>query len=102
MCEVASETDTTKIDGHADCSRCGPAAKIDWENMQRILEHMGSHILYDPKLNHMEERCRLCLRPAAMCPIYVTKGRGVSGKCTVDFTKSTCPNLVRFNYSHPI
>ena len=61
MCEVASETDTAKINGHVDRSRCGPAAKIDWENMQHVLEHMGSHILYDPKLNHMEEHCRLCL-----------------------------------------
>ena len=35
-----------------------------------------------------------------MCPIYVTKGCAVLGRCTVDFTKSTCPNLVRFNYKN--
>ena len=100
MCEVESETDTAKIDGHADCSRCGPAAKLEWENTQRVLEHMGAHVLYDPKLNRTEERCGLCLRPAAMCPIFVTKGRGAAGRHTVDFTKSTCPNLVRFNYKN--
>jgi hypothetical protein len=72
VCEVASETENTQIDGHADCSRCGPAAKIDWENTQRVLEHMGAHILYDAKLNCTEERCGLCLRPATMCPIYCT------------------------------
>lgn len=59
MCKVASKTDTAKIDSHTDCSKCGPAAKIDWENMQHILEHMGAHILHDPKLNCMEERCGL-------------------------------------------
>ena len=100
MCEVSGETDNAKIDGHADCSRCGPAARIDWENTQRVLEHMGAHILNDPKLNHSDERCGLCLWPAAMCLIYVTKGRGTSGRHTVDYTKSTCPNLVCFNYKN--
>ena len=98
MCEAASDANTTKIDDHADCSRCGQAAKLDWENTQRILEHMGAHILYNPKLNRTEERCGLCLRPAAMCPIFVTKARSVRGRTTVDFTKSKCPNLVRFSY----
>jgi hypothetical protein len=100
VCEVANETEKTQIDGHADCSRCGPTVKIDWENTQRVLEHMGAHILYDPELNCTEERCGLCLRPASMCPIYVTKGRGVHGRHTVDFSKSHCPNLVRFNYKN--
>lgn len=98
MCEAASDANTTKINDHADCSRCGQAAKLDWENTQQILEHMGAHILYDPKLNRTEERCGLCLRPAAMCPIFVTKACSVQGRTTVDFTKSTCPNLVRFSY----
>lgn len=61
---------------------------------------MGAHILYDPELNRTQERCGLCLRPAVMCPIYVTKGRGTHGRYTVDVTKSTCPNLVRFNYKN--
>jgi hypothetical protein len=100
VCEAAGERDSAKIDGHADCSGCGPAARLDWENTQRILEHMGAHILYDSKLNRTEERCGLCLRPATMCPIYVTKGRGARGRCKVDFSKSTCPNLVRFSYKN--
>lgn len=45
-------------------------------------------------------RTTVCLWPAAMCPIYVTKGRRISGRYTVDFTKSTCPNLVQFNYKN--
>ena len=55
MCEVASKTNSINIDGHADCSRCGPATKIDWENTQRVLEHMGSRILCDPNVNRTEE-----------------------------------------------
>ena len=100
MCEMASKTNNINIDGHRDCSRCGPATKIDWDNMQCVLEHMDSHILCDPNVNRTEEQCGLCLRPAAMCPIYVTKGHGVRGRCTVDFAKSTCPNLARFHYKN--
>ena len=88
------------LDGHADCSRCGPTVKLDWKHTQRILEHMGAHILYDPMLNSSEELCGLCLRPAPMCQIYLTKARGAGGSFSVDRTKSTCPNLVRFNYKN--
>jgi hypothetical protein len=55
VCEVASETENTQIDGHVDCSRCGPVAKINWENTQCALEYMGAHILYNPELNCTEE-----------------------------------------------
>ncbi|KAI0282409.1 hypothetical protein BC826DRAFT_874317, partial [Russula brevipes] len=96
----AKESEEASVDGHTDCSRCGSAVTIDWENTQRVLEHMGAHILFDPELNRTQERCGLCLWPAVMCPIYVTKGRGTHGRYTVDITKSTCPNLVRFNYKN--
>ena len=61
---------------------------------------MGAHILYDQKLNCTEERCGLCLWLASMCPIYVTKGRGQQGRYAVDFTKSSCPNMVHFSYKN--
>lgn len=99
MCEASSE-ETADLDGHADCSRCGPTVKLDWKNTPRILEHMGAHILHDTTLNSSEERCGLCLRPAPMCQVYVTKGRGNAGKTSVDRSKSKCPNLARFNYKN--
>lgn len=99
MCE-ASNGETAELDGHADCSRCGPSVKLDWKNTQRVLEHMGAHILHDATLNGSEERCGLCLRPAPMCQVYLTKGRGTGGKRSVDRSKSSCPNLVRFNYKN--
>jgi hypothetical protein len=74
--------------------------KLDWKNTQRILEHMGAHILYDATVNASEERCGLCLRPAPMCQVYLMKGRGTAGKCSVARSKSKCPNLVRFNYKN--
>ncbi|KAJ7858769.1 hypothetical protein B0H13DRAFT_2356369 [Mycena leptocephala] len=30
------------------CPKCHPAVKLDTNNGQRILEHMGTHILFDP------------------------------------------------------
>lgn len=77
---------------------CGPSAELNWKNMQRILEHMGAHILHDAKLNASEERCGLCLKPAPMCQVYIKKGRGAQARYSVDQKKSNCPNLVRFNY----
>jgi hypothetical protein len=98
VCEIAGEISSTGIDGQSDCSMCGPSAGLNWKNTQRVLEHMGAHILYDAKLNTSEERCGLCLRPAPMCHIYLKKGRDAQAKYSVDQKKSNCPNLVRFNY----
>ena len=92
--------ETADLDGQADCSRCGLTVKLDWKNMPRILEHMGAHILHDTTLNSSEEQCGLCLHPASMCQVYLTKGRGTAGKVSVDRSKSKCPNLAHFNYKN--
>ncbi|KAH8992267.1 hypothetical protein EDB86DRAFT_2806286, partial [Lactarius hatsudake] len=99
ICEVSNDS-TADLDGQANCSRCGTKAKLDWKNTQRILEHMGAHILHDTTLNTTEERCGLCLRPAPLCCIYLMKGHGAGRRTSVDQSKSVCPNLVRFNYKN--
>ncbi|KAH9177425.1 hypothetical protein EDB89DRAFT_1844866, partial [Lactarius sanguifluus] len=99
VCDVSTDA-MGDLDGQANCPRCVPSVKLDQKNAQRVLEHIGAHILYDTALNTSEERCGLCLRPASMCPIYLTKGRGVGGRVSVDLSKSKCPNLVRFNYKN--
>ena len=87
VCEVADEMNATNIDGQANCLMCGSSISLNWNNMQRVLEHMGAHILHDLKLNASEEQCGLCLRPAPMCQIYVKKGRGAKGRYSVDQKK---------------
>jgi hypothetical protein len=99
VCDVSNDA-TADLDGQADCSRCGPSVKLEWKHTQRVLEHMGSHILYDVTLNTSEEYCGLCLRLAPMCQVYLAKRRGAGGSFSVDRSKSTCPNLVRFNYKN--
>lgn len=97
VCEATNDT-TADLDGHGDCPRCGPSVKLDWKQTQRVLEHMGAHILHDATLNSSDEFCGLCLRPSPMCQIYMSKGRGAGGRLRVDWVRSNCPNLVRFNY----
>ena len=82
-----------------DCAKCGPNVKLNRSNAQRVLEHMGAHILHDTTLNHSHEVCGLCLRPSPMCRLLVKKGRGASAGNRVDIDNSTCVNLIRFNYA---
>lgn len=83
----------------SDCSRCGPFVALNWKNGQRVLEHMGAHILHDTMFDGSEECCGLCLRPAPMCHIYLRKARGIAGSISVDRKKSSCVNMIHFNYA---
>jgi hypothetical protein len=82
-----------------DCEKCGPNVKLNRSNAQRVLEHMGAHILHDATLNHSQEVCGLCLRPSPMCRLFVKKGRGALAGNHVDIDNSSCVNLIRFNYA---
>ena len=101
-CFVCDEkpTDSTNPNGESsDCARCGPSVKLNLKNGQRVLEHMGAHILHDTLLDSSEERCGSCLSPAPMCQIYLQKARGVAGSVSVDRKRSECTNLIHFNYA---
>ena len=78
------------------CSKCGPRTGIDHSNGQRMLEHMGAHILYDSTISRNLEVCDLCLRPAPMCTIYLKKGHGGSKGDGIDMNRSEstpCTNI---------
>jgi hypothetical protein len=100
-CFVCEHEDSTSVPSNAqsNCSVCGPRAQLDRSNAQRILEHMGAHVLHDPSLDRTQEMCGLCLRPSPMCRIRLRKGRGSSAGYNVDREKSACTNLIRFNYA---
>jgi len=80
----------------AKCPRCQPLVLWDPERVQKILEHVAAHILFDKSLNSSLELCGLCLRPTPNCVFYLRKGKGVGSSCQVDLKKSRCPNLRRF------
>ncbi|KAJ7573003.1 hypothetical protein C8J56DRAFT_1133363 [Mycena floridula] len=73
--------------------------KLDPTQGQRVLEHIGSHVLYDQTLDRSSEPCGLCLSPDPLCRIYLTKSKGRNGATKVDMAKSECHNLIKFNYS---
>ena len=83
----------------SDCLLCGPKAQLNRSNGQRVLEHMGAHILFDNNVGRSQERCGLCLHPSPMCQLIVKKGRGVNASPRLDIEDSTCINLIRFNYA---
>ena len=86
----------------SDCPRCSPTITLDLSQGQRILEHIGSHILYDPAvIQSIEPLCGLCLRPSQLCQFYLAKGRGANGKLRID-QKTSKGCLVKMNYSYGI
>jgi hypothetical protein len=97
ICEHDDATHPPLNESSSDCSGCGPKVKLDRSNAQRVLEHMGAHILYDTTIDG--EACGLCLRPSPMCRLVLKKGRGADASYSLDLKKSTCANLMRFQYT---
>ena len=86
----------------SDCPRCSPMITLDLLQGQCVLEHIGSHILYDPAvIQSIELLCGLCLRPLQLCQLYLAKGRGVNGNLRID-PKMSKGCLVKLNYSYSI
>ncbi|KAJ7200082.1 hypothetical protein B0H12DRAFT_1289370 [Mycena haematopus] len=82
------------------CSKCSPAVQFD-SNGQRILEHMGGHILFDPAFDsHVQQPCGACLRPSPLCSLYFKPRRGTTAQRQVDWARSTCGNPFSFNMAY--
>jgi len=85
-----------------DCPRCSPTITLDLSQGQRVLEHIGSHILYDSAIiQSIEPLCSLCLRPSQLCQFYLAKGKGANGNLKID-QKTSKGCLVKMNYSYGI
>lgn len=87
-----------------DCPWCSPTVVLDLSQGQCILEHIGSHILYDPvAIQANELLCGLCLHPSQLCQFYLAKGslRGMNGNLQINpRTSKGC--LIKMNYSYGI
>jgi len=79
------------------CPNCHPVVTFNPSLRQRIVEHIGAHILYDPSADCSSEPCGLCLRPTPLCKIVLKKAKGHAGKIAIDMKASSCPNLVKFS-----
>ena len=86
----------------SDCPRCSPTVVLDLSQGQRVLEHIGSHILYDPAvIRSTGPLCGLCLRPSQMCQFYLAKGKGANGNLRIN-QKASKGCLIKMNYSYGI
>ncbi len=76
-----------------------PGCKQDLPSTpQRVLEHMGAHILFDPKVLPTSEPRGLCLKPSPACVFYLTKSKGTKGNLKINYATSKCSNSMEFNY----
>ncbi|KAG8753308.1 hypothetical protein FRC12_011587 [Ceratobasidium sp. 428] len=102
VCEHEGET-TENATHDSLCELC--SAPPSFENSQRILEHFGSHILFDPAVDRVSEPCGLCLRPTnpnLRCQFFLSKTKSGALKPytpQIDTKKSKgCPHARRFSY----
>ncbi|KAI0310772.1 hypothetical protein OF83DRAFT_830481 [Amylostereum chailletii] len=81
------------------CPKCAPEFAFDGLSPPRILQHVGSHVLYDNSVDRSLEPCGLCLYDYTVCQIYLYKNKGRAGNLGVDTRKSTCSNIIKFSHS---
>lgn len=79
------------------CPKCQPMVTFDPSLRQRVVQHIGAHILHDPSVDRSTEPCGLCLQPAPYCKIVLKKSKGQTGNLSINMEKSLCPNLVKFS-----
>ena len=83
-----------------ECPGCPRTVHLDRSNGQRVLAHIGSHILHDTAIDRSLEPCGLCLCPATLCTIYLTKRSARNGNWTVKYSGTApCPNATSFSYA---
>ncbi|KAF8057382.1 hypothetical protein FPV67DRAFT_1723969 [Lyophyllum atratum] len=94
------DSDTLEIGASDVCPSCSPEVTLDVSQPQRVLAHIGAHILNDSSVDRTTEPCGFCLRPSALCRFFLTKGKGAHGSIKIDKTRSqSCPNMLNFTYA---
>ncbi|KAF5334132.1 hypothetical protein D9758_018620 [Tetrapyrgos nigripes] len=75
------------INGVVHCPICiNPSISFDAAKPQKILKHIGAHILNLPANHCVSEPCGFCMSPALQCLFYLTAGLN-----KLDKKRSTCP-----------
>ena len=82
------------------CPGCPETIYLDKSNGQRMLAHIGSHILHNELIDQSLEPCGLCLRPVTLCSIYLTRQSARNGHWSLRYGGTVpCPNATLFSYA---
>jgi hypothetical protein len=102
VCETDEDLGQIGDQKTVECPRCSPTITLDLSQGQRVLEHIGAHILHDPGVIHAKDiLCGLCLRPSPLCQYFLTKGKGANGNVRINtVTSRGC--LMKINYSYRV
>lgn len=80
------------------CTLCSPQFEYTAKLGQRVVEHIGAHILFDSAISREDEPCGFCLRPSSICRIFLSSAG--SGKFKINRATSTgCLNMQNIRYS---
>ena len=83
-----------------ECPGCPQTVHLDRSNGQCVLAHIGSHVLHDESVDRSLEPCGLCLRPATLCTIYLTRRSARNPRWTLKYGGTVpCPNATSFSYA---
>ncbi|KAF8802080.1 hypothetical protein BYT27DRAFT_7226487 [Phlegmacium glaucopus] len=97
VCETHQEVEEN---GTSSCLHCSPTVILDILQGQRVLEHIGAHILHNPGMTQSTELCGLCLRPPPFCEFFLTKGKGANGSLKINQILSRgCLMKAKYSYS---
>ncbi|KAI0058140.1 hypothetical protein BV25DRAFT_1862304, partial [Artomyces pyxidatus] len=93
VCETSTDSTTQSRDPDGDSCPCCPAISISGLTGPQRLQHMGAHILHDPKLKDADSPCGFCL--SSSCVIYLSHRRSANINEQIDMSKSQCPHLIK-------
>jgi hypothetical protein len=84
------------IRNECQCPLC-PTLPLSIKNPTKLVQHMGTHILLDSKMNGAFNPCGFCLNTGSLCSIRLAKGKGTNGTKTVDVIHSQCSNVAKLS-----
>ncbi|KAF8964490.1 hypothetical protein BDZ97DRAFT_1730792, partial [Flammula alnicola] len=95
LCDDSAEL----ADSVSHCPKCSPTIDLDLSQGQRVLEHIGAHILFDSMVSQSWPVCGLCLRPSPLCQFFLKKGKGALASVKIDDRLSKgCLMKVKYSY----
>ncbi|TFK65680.1 hypothetical protein BDN72DRAFT_962369, partial [Pluteus cervinus] len=83
-----------------DCPLC--TFNLDLAQGQRVLEHIGAHILFDARVDRALDPCGPCLLPAAACRYFLKKGKGAKAGLKIDTDLSHGCILIKCKFSYRV